>query len=362
MQFGAAVGIGMTKKMIQQILIVAAILLVLPPGITYLLSREEISQDKEQSDIELYLPLILCRQIPWDYEEEMLKAQAVLARSSLYLYYQENPEKAGDAEATGDVEKAGNAEKTGDAESAGDTEKVESVDSVSADSLSESDSIVDTEVQQYDEKYFRELLKEYRSHARQHAYRNAYEKMKRAVEDTEGVILMAQGNVCEGVFHQISAGTTRDGDWLAGKAAMYLHSVDSSQDTTAENYLNGHDFTEEALRLRLLELYPNVILEENAAQEQIKIIEKDEQGYALTVRVGNLYLSGEQFRCDLELSSSNFVVQETDGKICFLCKGIGHGFGLSQYGGNELAKKGFDYEVILETYFPDAILAKKNET
>lgn len=321
MQFGAAVGIGMTKKMIQQILIVAAILLVLPPGITYLLSREEISQDKEQSDIELYLPLIMCRQIPWDYEEEMLKAQAVLARSSLYLYYQENPEKAGEAEKPGDAE-----------------------------------------VQQYDERYFRELLKEYRSHARRHAYRNAYEKMKRAVEDTEGVILMAQGNVCEGVFHQISAGTTRDGEWLAGKAAMYLHSVDSSQDTTAENYLNGHDFTEEALRLRLLELYPNVILEENAAQEQIKIIEKDEQGYALTVRVGNLYLSGEQFRCDLELSSSNFVVQETDGKICFLCKGIGHGFGLSQYGGNELAKKGFDYEVILETYFPDAILAKKNET
>lgn len=340
-QFGAAVGIGMTKKMIQQILIVAAILLVLPPGITYLLSREEISQDKEQSDIELYLPLILCRQIPWDYEEEMLKAQAVLARSSLYLYYQENPEKAGDA---------------------GDTEKAGLADSVSADSLSESDSIADAEVQQYGEKYFRELLKEYRSHARQHAYRNAYEKMKRAVEDTEGVILMAQGNVCEGVFHQISAGTTRDGEWLAGKAAMYLHSVDSSQDTTAENYLNGHDFTEEALRLRLLELYPDVILEENAAQEQIKIIEKGEQGYALTVRVGNLYLSGEQFRCDLELSSSNFVVQETDGKIRFLCKGIGHGFGLSQYGGNELAKKGFDYEVILETYFPDAILAKKNET
>lgn len=321
MQFGAAVGIGMTKKMIQQILIVAAVLLILPPGITYLLSREEISQDKEQSDIELYLPLILCRQIPWDYEEEMVKAQAVLARSSLYLYYQENPEKAGEAEKTGDAE-----------------------------------------VQQYDERYFRELLKEYRGHARRHAYRNAYEKMKRAVEDTEGVILMAQGNVCEGVFHQISAGTTRDGEWLAGKAAMYLHSVDSSQDTTAENYLNGHDFTEEALRLRLLELYPDVILEENAAQEQIKIIEKDEQGYALTVRVGNLYLSGEQFRCDLELSSSNFVVQETDGKIRFLCKGIGHGFGLSQYGGNELAKKGFDYEVILETYFPDAILAKKNET
>lgn len=292
----------MTKKLMQQILLVAAVLLVLPVGITYFLSGEEISQKKQQSDIELYLPLILCRQVPWDYEEEMIKAQAVLTRSSLYLYEQ------------------------------GLAQEQE------------------------------ELLKEYHKYSKRRAYRKAYEKMKQAVKDTEGIVLAVQGNVCEGVFHRISAGMTRDGGWLDEDAAAYLQAVDSSQDVEAENYENEHYFTEEALRLRLKELYPDAVLEEGKVAQQIKIIETDEQGYALTVRVGNRYVAGEQFRCDLELSSSCFTIEEDNGKICFLCRGVGHGFGLSQYGANELAKTGLTYKEILAAYFPDSNLLKKMET
>lgn len=39
--------------------------------------------------------------------------------------------------------------------------------------------------------------------------------------------------------------------------------------------------------------------------------------------------------------------------VRFLCKGKGHGLGFSQYGGNEMAKKGSSWEEILETYFPE---------
>lgn len=322
----------MTKKMMQQMLLAAAVLLLLPVGITYFLSREEISQKKEQTDIELYLPLILCRQVPWDYEEEMIKAQAVLTRSSLYLYEQ--------GLARGQETSAG----------------------VRDDAQTDPEETADTQVQQYNDTYFRQLLKEYQRHSKRRAYRKAYEKMKQAAKDTEGIVLSVQGNVCEGVFHQISVGQTRDGEWLGEGAAAYLQSVDSSQDTEADHYQNEHLFTGEALRLRLKELYPDVVLTEGALAGQIKIIETEEQGYALTVKVGNIYVAGEQFRCDLELASSCFTMQEQEEKIVFLCQGVGHGFGLSQYGANELAKEGRTFEEILAVYFPDSNLLKKMET
>ena len=39
--------------------------------------------------MESLLPMMMCREIPWEYEEEMKKVQAVLTRSSLYLRIEE---------------------------------------------------------------------------------------------------------------------------------------------------------------------------------------------------------------------------------------------------------------------------------
>ena len=68
--------------------------------------------------------------------------------------------------------------------------------------------------------------------------------------------------------------------------------------------------------------------------------------------VGNKTISGEEFRKLLELPSSNFAMQAADGKIRFYVKDRGHGLGLSQYGGNVLAKEGKSYQEILRYYFP----------
>ena len=53
------------------------------------------------------------------------------------------------------------------------------------------------------------------------------------------------------------------------------------------------------------------------------------------------------------LASADFKVQKIGSRYRFLCKGKGHGLGYSQYGGNCLAKAGYDWEYILQTYFPE---------
>ena len=277
-------------------------MLLLPLGFTALISGKDAIEINKQKDMEVYLPMMLCREIPWDYEEEMLKAQAVLIRSSLYLRL-ENKE--------------------------------------------------------LDQTELKENLENYKNNSQKEQYQMAYKKMEKAVNATKGQVISYQGEICSGVFHRVSAGQTREGSEVLQDTKMsFLMSVDSSQDIQSEDYLHGHYFTEEALKDRLLEIYPDIELSDQPLTEQIVVEKRDSQEYVLEIRVGNLTVPGEEFRNNLELSSSNFTVQNLDGKIRFLCKGLGHGLGLSQYGGNELAKEGKTYEQILFTYFPDVILKK----
>lgn len=277
-------------------------MLLLPLGFTALISGKDAIEINKQKDMEVYLPVMLCREIPWDYEEEMLKAQAVLIRSSLYLRL-ENKE--------------------------------------------------------LDQTELKENLENYKNNSQKEQYQMAYKRMEKAVNATKGQVISYQGEICSGVFHRVSAGQTREGSEVLQDTKMsFLKSVDSSQDIQSEDYLHGHYFTEEALKDRLLEIYPDIELSDQPLTEQIVVEKRDSQEYVLEIRVGNLTVPGEEFRNNLELSSSNFTVQNLDGKIRFLCKGLGHGLGLSQYGGNELAKEGKTYEQILFTYFPDVILKK----
>lgn len=43
----------------------------------------------------------------------------------------------------------------------------------------------------------------------------------------------------------------------------------------------------------------------------------------------------------------------TDDGVDFTVRGYGHGVGMSQYGANEMAKKGSTYEEILKHFYKD---------
>ena len=51
------------------------------------------------------------------------------------------------------------------------------------------------------------------------------------------------------------------------------------------------------------------------------------------------------------MKSANFKVELNKENIVFEVTGYGHGVGLSQYGANNLAKKGYNYEKIISHYY-----------
>ena len=284
------------KEQLQLIFAALLALVLLPLAVTLILSGwDSVSLEKEP-DIEMYLVEIIYREMPEAYEGEAIKAQVVLARSTLKKGLKDGSVTQGDLERI-----ASNLKE--------DMEK-------------------------------KEFLK-------------SYETIQGYVTQTRGEVLMYENRVCEGSFHRVSGGATRDGAEVFGNDTYaYITGVDSAMDMESPDYMKGHYFTPEELYDELKEKYPDSELDKEKMEDCIEIVSRDTQGYILEMKVGNVPCSGEEFRKVLNLNSSNFTFSKMGDEFRFLCRGVGHGLGMSQFGANKLAQQGKDYKEILKYYFP----------
>ena len=227
-------------------------------------------------DSEVYLTAVLSCQISPDYELQTVEAQAVIARSNLFRKFAEEENRL-------DV--------------------------------------------------LREMGKSIKNQWKWWISDEIYED---AVENTEGKVLLVEGKLNLVPYHEISGGTTRDGETVFGSSEyQYLKSVDSSADKNSPDY------------------FSSTYISERQLPKELEIKERDSAGYVLSLQADDKILEGEMFALGMGLPSSNFSIQKTGSKVRFLCRGKGHGLGFSQYGGNELAKDGSLWEEILEEYFPE---------
>ena len=227
-------------------------------------------------DSEVYLTAVLSCQISPDYELQTVEAQAVIARSNLFRKFAEEENRL-------DV--------------------------------------------------LREMGKSIKNQWKWWISDEIYED---AVENTEGKVLLVDGKLDLVPYHEISGGTTRDGETVFGSSEyQYLKSVDSSADKNSPDY------------------FSSTYISERQLPKELEIQERDSAGYVLSLQADDKILEGEMFALGMGLPSSNFSIQKTGSKVRFLCRGKGHGLGFSQYGGNELAKDGSLWEEILEEYFPE---------
>lgn len=157
-----------------------------------------------------------------------------------------------------------------------------------------------------------------------------------AAKETGGQVLTYEGEVKLTPWHKISAGKTRSGkEAFRDEAYTYLKSVDSSADKKSPNYMSI------------------VEIPEGQFSGELKIKKRDSAGYVTEVLNGETLLEGESFAAGMGLASANFSLQK-DGDTYYLrVRGSGHGVGFSQFGGNEMAKKGSSEEEILKKYFPE---------
>ena len=95
--------------------------------------------------------------------------------------------------------------------------------------------------------------------------------------------------------------------------------------------------------------------------EEFEILSYDSAGYVKELRIGKTICTGDQFRDALGLASSDFSLQEQEGKLRITTTGNGHGMGMSQWTANEMAKEGSSYEEILQFFFAGTELREGEE-
>ena len=260
-----------------------SVFLLLPYLVTCMINGAEVALVNKAFDAESCVSLLVSLQIPEDYEEEAVKAQAVIARTNLYYELTER-------------------------------NLLEIICEIEEDYWGKSSNLVDKVL-----KFLSYPHKMY----------------QKAALDTKNVILTYENVVKMIPYHYCSAGMTRNGEEVFRSSEYsYLEAVDSGFDKECADYIEVTYFSEEQL------------------SGEVEIEEQDQAGYVLSLNINGKFLEGESFRKGMNLPSSHFTLQKTGEKYQVICRGVGHGVGFSQYGGNALAKTGKTWEEILTIYFP----------
>lgn len=304
------------KQKVCTLVILLLIILLIPCGITYLLSGkgsksngtrnnsirisvEENGVDKEYS-LDTYIMMAMAADIPATYELETLKAQATVIRTYVYVVAKKKKTNSLTVEDIGlqykalDVAKASWGEENAEA---------------------------------YEKKFLK------------------------AIEDTDKMVITYNDDLIIPLFHPVSIGMTRSSEQAIGEDIAYLVSVESKGDVQSTDYMKINSIPKETVLEQLKNAYPGCNLSEDSLVDNIIIDKRDEDGYIKTIQIGEEVITGDEFASLFGLNSTNFYIETFEDSIRFICKGKGHGLGLSQYGANFKALQGYKYDEILEYYF-----------
>ena len=127
-------------------------------------------------------------------------------------------------------------------------------------------------------------------------------------------------------------------------------SVDSSQDVSANDFTEVKTFLPTEIKSKFTEVYSDIVFSSDCSS-WISIQSTTNADTVVSVNVGSMTISGQEFRNVLGLRSSAFEVSYNGDTFDITTKGYGHDVGMSQYGANQLALQGYSYVDILKHYY-----------
>ena len=175
------------------------------------------------------------------------------------------------------------------------------------------------------------------------------EKIRSAVCATAGQVLTYEEKLIEATYFSCSGGRTEDAVAVWGKDFPYLRSVDSPGEEEAAYYRSEVTVPKSEIEQKL-----GVSLEKGVMDEVVYT----EGGGVDTACIGGKYFTGVEVRSLLGLRSTAFSLREEGDNIVITTKGFGHRVGMSQYGADAMAVGGSTYEEILAHYYPGTKLTQ----
>ena len=186
------------------------------------------------------------------------------------------------------------------------------------------------------------------------------ETVKEAVSDTDGIYLAYENYPIKAAYFPVSSGHTRNAKEVWDNDSYpYLAGAECSQDISAREYQSSVSVPKEEYCKTAEKIFTDVNAKDvyNSAWDNTEFT-CDSAGYVLRANIGSYVCDGELFRNAFGLNSSCFEAEWKSDEVIFNVKGVGHGFGMSQYGANERAVSGETFDQILKYYFFNTELAK----
>lgn len=261
----------------------------------------------EELDLEEYIMGVVASEVPANFNEEALKAQAIAART-FYMNKRNNPCK---------------------------------------DAKNKGAEICDTtNCQVYMNKAER-MSKWSGSQAK-----ISWNKIEKAVLDTKGQVLTYNDSVLEyPQFFATSSGKTEDAKDVFSIDVPYLKSEESKGEEIAPKYKTTIEIPINEFVNKINAKYTTANIKISDLESLIKIQSYTESGSVKEIKIGNETIKGIEFRELFNLNSTNLKLDIEKNIVKINCTGYGHGVGMSQWGANVMAKNGSKYDEILKHYY-----------
>ncbi len=286
------------KSGILEICMVFCIMLILPINISLFVSDSADTEKKEKkvldSEIEWQVLHELAAVIPVEYEEETLKAQAVILRTNILA----------------------------------DGEQLQEFPLLFT----------------YKEKWGNQ-------------YNENCEKLLRVVTETEGMYLVNEGAYVRTSYFRLSNGSTRNAAECLGKKYTAFTAKKCGNDLLSEEFVWKKEVGKQQFFTKLVSMTGEQMTVDAWEKTEITYA-RDSAGYVLSVSFGSIRIGGEIFRQAFFLPSSDFTISCENDTIFITTRGIGNGIGFCQYGANEMAKEGKNFLELLNYFFTNIAISK----
>lgn len=177
-------------------------------------------------------------------------------------------------------------------------------------------------------------------------------KLNKITEETALIVITGNNTLIHPYYHPLSSGTTRQG------AESYIQPADCSPDLENPDYLQTSVYSIEAFLSSLKEINPEISLSSSSPLESFQIISRDNAGYVTELQIGGTAIDISEFCDKFALASQCFEVDEYNGGIRIITKGVGHGYGMSLYTAGQMARDGKSCTDILNYFYAGTAISK----
>ncbi len=189
-------------------------------------------------------------------------------------------------------------------------------------------------------------------------YEDNLNLIKKAIKETDGLIITYENNLIDARFSYTCGGGTENSENIIHSKVIYLRRVLCNYCQKSPEWKKIKELSIDEIEQKLGIKFPTIDTGKNSSSIKgfIENIERDETGRVSSLKIGGKNFTGLEAVKLLGLESTRFNISPVS--IRFITRGKGDGLGLCQWGAKEMLQNGSTIEEVIEYYYTGTKVTK----